>query len=183
MMADLNKELRIPNKEAKALLKDVKARCPHCESRGKAPKDMPHTPIFSAAFGERLVIDLKKIGTRGYLLVVIDHHTSYSWAKHLETKEADGVADFLQVVFDEVETIRKSWREARAEASEREPGSTPSSRPANDDDDVLNAPLIAQEFIRMIDKTDYQDNIDNVSCEAIELIIDHLEHASIVFEH
>lgn len=145
MVSDLNRELSLPDLAAKSIMRDVKARCPVCEAKGRAPKNLPHTPILPSTLGERVLIDLKKIGTRGYLAVSIDHHTSLCWAKHLGTKDAGPVAVFVQSVFDDISAIRGSWAAARREAemSER---SLPPSRPANDDDDVIEAPLVVMEF-------------------------------------
>lgn len=54
MMVDINREHCLPAVAAKALLKDVKDRCPLCKAKARAPKTLPHTPILSTTFGERV---------------------------------------------------------------------------------------------------------------------------------
>lgn len=117
----------------------IKAQCALCEEKISAPKNPPHTPIMSAAFGERILLDLKEIRPRGFILVVVDHYTGWCWCKFLPSKYADGVAAFLKVVLEEVEAMRQSWPQAHREAS-TDKRNFPRSRPANQEDEVLAYP-------------------------------------------
>lgn len=107
-------------------------------SKTPFPKEIPGTPILSSRFGERVLMDLKKLGTLGYCLVVVDHFTSYCWLGFLESKRAAGVAKFfVEAVAPDIKRIKEQRIEATKEAAaERADGVRTSPSPTNDDEDA-----------------------------------------------
>lgn len=112
---EMNERYGIPNYIAKDLLARVKEQCHSCLSKAAFPRNPPTTPITSTDFGERILVDLKKL-QQGYMIVSICHWSNYCWLGYLKEKSAVGVRDFLDKrVFEEIDKIRASWAEAHEE--------------------------------------------------------------------
>lgn len=63
-------------------------------------------------------MDLKKLGDLGYMLVVVDHHTSYAWFGFLPDKRAEGVSKFfLETVVPDIKKIKEERVKATKEAA------------------------------------------------------------------
>lgn len=126
----LNATYLVHNESAESLLTRAKAQCPVCCHNKAMPPNPPHTPIISADFGERILIDLKNLGVMGYIVVAICHWSNWCRLGHILSKTADEVTDFLLTVFAEVEEIRGNWKAAQAKAAAERDGGGP-SRPVN----------------------------------------------------
>lgn len=114
----LNKHYEIFNTELKAIHNRIAGECALCQSKSPFPKELPGTPILSSRFSERILIDLKKLGEMGYMMVVICHFTSFVWLRFLADKRATGVASFLlETVIPDVKNINKQRIDATKEAA------------------------------------------------------------------
>lgn len=76
------------------------------------PKSTPPEHIVSNFFGERILVDLKTVYSKGYIVVAIDHFTSYTWTKFVLKKDAGPIAEFVGSVFADVDRIRKERPQA-----------------------------------------------------------------------
>lgn len=62
--------------------------------------------IVSEHFGERILVDCKTLEGVGYLVVAVDHFTTYVWATFVRRKTASPIADFVEAVWKDVTEIR-----------------------------------------------------------------------------
>lgn len=123
MIALMNSRYEIHNQVLSDTCRRVAKECPLCMSRLPFPKEVPGTPILSSRFAERILTDLKKLGTLGYMLVVVCHFSTYCWLGFLSDKKAAGVANFLlDTVIPDIKDINTrrvmATREAAASVSQ-----------------------------------------------------------------
>lgn len=121
LLDKLNAKFCIPNGKAREIIARVSDQCPACLSKQQLPANPPTTPIISMDFGERILVDLKKLHT-SFIIVAVDHWSNYAWLGYLDNKEAEGVAQFLDSVFEDIANIRASWKLAREEAASNRKG-------------------------------------------------------------
>lgn len=126
----LNEIYYVPNKAVREKFARVKDQCHSCSFKGGRPSPPPTTPITSMDFGERILVDLKALRDRHYMIVAICHWSNYCWLGYLENKGSEGVADFLGEVFDNVQAVRKSWPSTHEESKKTTKGAV--SYPVNE---------------------------------------------------
>lgn len=95
----------IPTSVAREKLKALKAGCSYCQTNLALPKSTPAALIASEHFGERILVDCKTVTGRGYLVVAVDHFTSYVWSTFVKKKLAQPIADFVKSVWGNVGLI------------------------------------------------------------------------------
>lgn len=117
-LAELNTTYRINNAKAIVLLQRVASQCTACAAGKKVPKPIGRCPIISERFGERVGMDLKMLGTRGYMLTVVDHFTNYCWLGHVPTKFANGIVRFFcDKVLPDMNELIADWKAVGKETS------------------------------------------------------------------
>lgn len=77
-----------------------------CSLDLKLPKSTPAAYIVSEFFGERILVDCKTVYKKGYIVVAVDHFTTFTWTTFVETKVAKPIAEFVGSVMESVDTIR-----------------------------------------------------------------------------
>lgn len=102
----IHQQYDIPTETARVRLKAFRSGCSSCQKNLALPKSTPAAHIASDYFGERVLVDCKTVTGHGYLVVAVDHFTSFVWATSVKRKLAQPIADFVKSVWGDVRKIR-----------------------------------------------------------------------------
>lgn len=84
-----------------------KRACDMCTRNLKLPKSTPASHIVSEHFGEIILVDCKTVHKKGYIVVAVDHLTTYIWTTFVKKKIAKPIAAFVGSVMKSIVRIRK----------------------------------------------------------------------------
>lgn len=88
-------------------LRAVKRACDMCSRNKRLPKSTPADHIISNHFGERILVDCKTVSGKGYIVIAVDHFTTFIWTMFVTSKHAAPIADFVASVMESKDRIRK----------------------------------------------------------------------------
>ena len=107
-------------KRTQETLRVVKRACDMCSRNKNLPKASPAEHIISNHFGERILVDCKTVFGKGFIVIAVDHFTTFIWTMFVTSKHAVPIAEFVTRVMESKDRIREERSSSRSKPTSTE---------------------------------------------------------------